>query len=260
MHYTKDQILEITKSVIGDKLANASMTDVQKAVDQLSKALGDTLEPKSIKGYEKEIMQAKEQVLNTSKRAFEAKMFTGTSGNLSVCIRKLNIVAITPTSVRYETMTIDDIVIIDLKGNVIEGKHGPSSEHRLHCMLYEAKPDIAAVVHTHSPYAAAFSVLGESIPPVLVEMIMFLGGEVPCAKLALQGTDEVGQTAVDAMGKGCSALIANHGVVVVGENINQAYVRAEYVEEGAQICTLASQNGEIKPIPDSMKQKLLSRM
>ncbi len=232
---------------------------MQQEKQQIFGAVKRAFEEK-IFSYMKEIQQAKKEVLDAAKNAFESKMFTGTSGNLSVCIRELDIVAITPTSVRYETMTVEDVVVIDLDGNVMEGRHGPSSEHRLHCMLYKAKPEISAVIHTHSPYATAFSVLGQEIPPILVEMVLFLGGAIPCARIAMQGTDEVGQTAVDAMGSGSCCLMANHGVVTVGKDIKEAYVRAEYVEEGAQICTIARQNGEVKPVPMDMQIKLIERL
>lgn len=204
------------------------------------------------------IQHAKQLVAEVAKRAFAAKLFAGTSGNLSICLREESVVAITPSSIRYETMTADDIVLIDLEANVIEGKHKPSSEHLLHLAFYNANPAVNSVVHTHSPYATAFAVNHKPIPLILLEMVPFLGGEVPVTSMERPGTPEVGIGAVAAMGDKAACLLGNHGVVAIGKDIEQAYIRAEYVENAAQIAILAHQNGDVNRVPEEMEHRMKS--
>ena len=191
--------------------------------------------------------EARNAVVSAAKNAFNAKLFAGTSGNLSIRIPEENLVAITPTSVRYETMTAEDIVLIDLDGEIVEGRYKPSSEWQMHLEVFRRMKTVNAVVHTHSPYATAFAVVHRHIPQVLIEMIPFLGGDVPLAEYAPPGTLELGKSVVRALGNdrfGC--LMANHGVLTIGETIDQAYLRAEYVEDAAKICAYAEGLG--KPI------------
>lgn len=206
-----------------------------------------------------EISVAKEKVLFWAKKAYDQMLFAGTSGNLSIFLPDQNVVVITPTSVRYETMQIEDLVIIDLRGIPIEGKHAPSSENPLHRAIYKA--GIAkSVVHTHSPYATSFSVNNTPIPLVLIEMIPFLGGEVPCVPVALPGTDELADKVVEGIRGKAACLMGNHGVITIGEDIETAFIRAEYAEDAAKICKLAMIGGSIKSIPAEMEEKMNLRI
>lgn len=200
------------------------------------------------------IEQAKKEVLEAAKKAFQAQLFAGTSGNLSIYIPEENAVVITPSSVRYEGMTIADIVVIDLDGKVLEGRHKPSSEHLLHLALYRGGEAVTSVVHTHSPYATAFAVNNKEIPLILVEMIPFLGGNVKVAPIAPAGSPEVGAGAVTAIEGRYACLLGNHGVVTIGTSIDEAYLRAEYVEDAAKICSLAMSNGEINLVPPEIEK------
>ena len=188
------------------------------------------------------IENLKQEIVDKSLQAFRAGLFAGTSGNMSTFLPEEKIMLITPTSVRYETMQADQIVEMHLDGEVLtDGK--PSSEWRLHAELYKAHPEIRAVFHTHSPYGTAFAVNHMAIPAVLIEAYFFLGGEIPCAKYATPGTPEVGIYAAEALGDKGGVLLANHGVVAVGTDLAQAYLRAEYIEDAAKIYTFAKQIG-----------------
>ena len=185
--------------------------------------------------------EIKETIVNMSKHAFEQKLFAGTSGNLS--IREGETVYITPSGIRYETMRPEDVMLIRLDGTILEGVHQPSSEWRLHAEIYKKYPEIGAIVHTHSPYATAFAVNRQSIPATLTEMFPFLGGEVACAPYAKPGTPEVGLYALPLLeGKG-GCLLANHGVLAVGRDMAQAYIRAEYIEDTARVYCIAKSVG-----------------
>ena len=122
--------------------------------------------------------EMKKTVLWHAKQAYKEKLFAGTSGNLSVYDREADVMAITPSSLHYGLMQEEDIVIMRLDGTIVEGSRKPSSEWQMHQVIYQNKPEVRAVVHTHSPYATSFAVNHKEIPVILVEMMLFLGGSV----------------------------------------------------------------------------------
>ncbi|MBO4991871.1 MAG: class II aldolase/adducin family protein [Firmicutes bacterium] len=185
------------------------------------------------------------EMVQICRDSFEQGLFAGTSGNLSVYVDADEVMLCTPTSVRYETMKPEDIVALKLDGTILEGHYKPTSEWQMHAEIYRQMPHIGAVFHTHSPYATSFAVVNKKIPYILIEMAPFLGGDVPCARFALPGTRELGVSAVEALTEsgrnGC--LLANHGVLAIGDNLAQARIRAEYVEDAAKIYHHALQVG-----------------
>ncbi|MEA5144361.1 MAG: class II aldolase/adducin family protein [Oscillibacter sp.] len=183
----------------------------------------------------KDKQKIREEMVALCLESFHEGLFTGTSGNLSVYLKEEGLMLITPTSVRYDVMRPEDIVLCDLEGNIAEGHLNPSSEWRMHAIVYKNYPDTGSVFHTHSPYATAFAVVHKAIPATLIETHFFLGGTVECAAYATPGTDGVGLNAVPALkGKG-GCLLANHGVLAVGMDMQQAKLRAEYIEDSAKI-------------------------
>jgi L-ribulose-5-phosphate 4-epimerase len=189
--------------------------------------------------------ELKEQMVDVCRNAFNNKLFAGTSGNLSVYLREEARMLITPTCVRYETMTADDIVVMNTDGTMVEGKYRPSSEWPMHGVIYEQCAEVNSVFHTHSPYATSFAVVRQAIPLILIEMMPFLGGEVYCARMEKPGSRELGLSAIEELKKGRNAcLLANHGVVAVGGSLAQSYIRAEYVEDAAKIYHHALQVAE----------------
>lgn len=195
------------------------------------------------------ISEMKQIVLETSKTAYGEKLFAGTSGNLSTYDSVSKLMAITPSSVDYLKMKIDDILVINLDGEIVEGTEKPSSEWRMHAAVYKNRPDIHAVIHTHSPYAAGFAVVNKAIPIALIEMVRFVGGDIPVAEFAMAGTEELGIVALKVLSNRKSCLLANHGVLTIGENITEAFKSAVYTEDAAKICTFAYLLGEIKLVP-----------
>ena len=190
-----------------------------------------------------QVSMLREEIVNRSLVAFRAGLFSGTSGNMSCWLPDQKLMLITPTSVRYEEMTPDQIVLMSLDGTVVEGALKPSSEWRMHAAIYENYPDVMAVFHTHSPYATAYAATRQTIPAILIEAHAFLGGDIRCADYATPGTKEVGLNAVPALWGRGGCTLANHGVLAVGDSLAQAYLRAEYVEDLAKIACIAKQIG-----------------
>lgn len=191
------------------------------------------------------IQQMRQTVWKWAVQSYAEKLFAGTSGNLSVYDREQGVMVITPTSIPYETITPEDMAVLRLDGERLEGAYRPSSEWRMHAAVYEAKPEVGAVLHTHSPYATAFAVNNRDIPVILIEMAAFLGGGVPLARFALPGTRAVGDEAVKVLEDRGGCLLANHGVLAVGKDLEQAHLRAVYIEDAAKICSIAMANGPI---------------
>lgn len=188
--------------------------------------------------------QLKQAVVDMTLRCYGESLFAGTSGNLSVYDRETGYMYITPSSYPYEKMTADDIMVITLDGEKADGRHNPSSEWRMHAAVYRAKPEVGALIHTHSPYATSFAVNRLPIPVILIEMVPFLGGDVPVCEFAIPGTDAVGDNAVAVLDDRYACLMANHGVLAIGADLEQAHIRAVYVEDAAKICSIAKSNGE----------------
>lgn len=201
----------------------------------------------------------KQDVLEYARRSYKQELFAGTSGNLSIYSKDDNLMVITPSSIPYETMSIEDIMVIDLDGNIIEGKNRPSSEWRMHATVYKNKPEVGAVIHTHSPYATSFAVSKETIPVVLIEMVPFLGGDIHVAGFGMPGTDAVGINAVAALEERNACLLESHGVLAVGPNLPRAHTCAIYTEDVAKIYHFAKCHGNANVISQDIVQAMLDR-
>ena len=204
-------------------------------------------------------MKIREELLEMSKRCYREALFAGTSGNLSYFDRATGEMYITPGSVPYETMREDELVRMTLDGQVLEGDRKPSSERRMHAEIYRQKPEVSAVIHTHSPYATSFAVNNRKLPVILIEMVPFLGGDIDVADFAIPGTVEVGTEAVKKLKDRYACLMANHGVLAVGSNLEQAHIRAVYAEDAAKIYSLALSNGDVKVIDDKYVRYMKER-
>lgn len=203
-------------------------------------------------------LDCKKQVLEYAQRCVRQALIAGTSGNLSL-LADDGAMVITPSGFDYMRMTAEDIMVIDLDGNILEGAHKPSSEWPMHAVIYKSDPAIRSIVHTHSPYATAFAVINEPIPVILVEMVFFLGGDIRVAPIAMQGTDAVGLGCTEALKGRGACLMQNHGAVSVGKDLPQAFRRTEYTEDAAKICHMAKAIGAPTLIPEDMVQELLNR-
>lgn len=204
-------------------------------------------------------MSIQSQLVQTAQRAYREKMFAATSGNLSVFDRESGKIYITPGSFPYEEMTPEDIMAIDLDGNILEGKHSPSSEWRMHAAIYRADKRVNAIVHTHSPYATAFAINHMRIPAVLYEMVFFLGGDIPVAEGAIPGTPEVGENCVPVLKERNGCLMANHGALAVGDTLDRAYTRAVYIEDAAKAYSIALTHGKTYEIGAEAENEIRAR-
>ncbi|HPF47208.1 MAG: class II aldolase/adducin family protein [Alphaproteobacteria bacterium] len=168
----------------------------------------------------------------------------GTSGNIS--IRVENGVLITPSSMAYEDMEPEDIMLLPgdgLSGEAV-GKHRPSSEWKFHVDIYHDRKDINSVVHTHSTYATALSMLRRDIPSVHYMIGVFGGDSIRCADYAHYGSAELSKNALVALKDRTGCLLGTHGMIACGGDLKQALWRAGELEALCQQYHLASQLGE----------------
>ena len=194
-------------------------------------------------------------VLAAAKDMLRRGLVEGTAGNISARRSDSNIV-ITPSSVDYADMTLDDLVLVDRYGSVLEAKdgRGPSTEMELHLACYRAFDDIGSVIHSHPVWATMFAVARQSIPACIDEFAVYCGGDIRCAEYAASGTPDVGHNAVKALQDRAAALIANHGLVAVGPRPDKVMHITALVERTAQIVWGARALGGPVPIPEDVNR------
>ncbi len=166
-----------------------------------------------------------------------------TSGNISGRDPDSGLVVIKPSGIAYDEMTPDDMVVVNLDGEVVEGHLKPSTDTATHLYVYRHRPDVQGIGHTHSAYASSFAALGWSIPAALTSSAM-LGGEVPCGGYAAIGGEQIGAEILRTIGAARVVLMQNHGVFTIGDSPRQAAKMAVEVEEVAKITHLAMLKGQ----------------
>ncbi len=197
------------------------------------------------------LQSLREQVYETAKQMVVDNLAYGAQGNVSAVDRESGLVAITPTAIPYAKMKVEDIVVIDLEGNLVDTRWRPTSETPMHLIFYQKRADVGAVVHTHAPYATLFGVIHEPIPVLLTEAATCLGAPVPVAPYCRPGTPELAQTVLEKMGAGVAVLLAQHGLLSVGTDLGQAYDTAMAAETSARLMIMIrSMNAKANPLPD----------
>lgn len=198
------------------------------------------------------------EIVQYGMRMVQAGLTTGTGGNLSRIDRKNARVAISPSGLAYDRMTAADVAVTHLSGTALEGRHAPSSELGFHLALYDCRPDIGAVLHTHSPYATTLACLGWEIPAVHY-LVGFAGLKVPVAPYATFGTDALARNVTDTIGEGNAVLLANHGLVAVGPSLPDAFTVAEEIEFVARIYFQTRCAGEPVVLSDAQMSEVLEK-
>ena len=189
-------------------------------------------------------LEEKKELVEYGKKMSAEGLSSGTSGNLSIYLKEEGVVLITPSGIGYFDTTPEDIVVMDLEGNIIEGSRKPSSEWHLHTLFYKNKPEARAVVHTHSKFCTTLATLRMPIKAVHYVIADAGTNEVPCAPYRRYGTEELVKVAVESAGESNAVLLANHGIVVCGKNLKSAYGLAKGMEYVAEIQVTAMSVGE----------------
>lgn len=184
---------------------------------------------------------------------------TGTGGNLSERIDE-NKFAISPSGIPYHDITPEMVLTLNVEGEVLDGDLKPSEETPIHSEIYRNRPEVGAVVHTHSPYASTFASLGQEIPPSHY-LISYIGHKIPLAGFRMPGSNELGKEAADALGEDYNAcLLQNHGVIAVGNTAEDAIETAQMVEFVSRIHYQAVSIGDPIMVPDEAIDELSEYM
>jgi len=191
--------------------------------------------------------EARDFICEIGRRAYARQFVAANDGNISFRLSENEVLA-TPTLVCKGFMKPHDIVKLDMEGNRIEGFMTPTSETKLHIGIYKERPDIRAVVHLHPPHATAFAISGVPVDKcVLPEVEIFLG-EVPLAEYRTPGTQDFLDSIRPYLADYCVMLLANHGVVALGRDLQEAYWRMEIVDAYCRMLILARQLGQVNKI------------
>ena len=200
----------------------------------------------------------KERLLYYGRKMLSQGLVSGSGGNLSILERRVDKVVITPSGVGYNDLQAADMVVCDRSGRILEGGLKPSSEMGFHLALYDQRSKINAVVHTHSVYATTLACLHMAIPAVHY-LVGFAGNKVPLAPYATFGTKALARSVVDAIGSANAVLLANHGLVAVGEALGAAFSVAEEIEFVARIYYQTLAVGDPKILSDNQMAEVLEK-
>jgi L-fuculose-phosphate aldolase len=204
------------------------------------------------KGTAEEI---KEELLWVAKDSLRNNLVHGTAGNFSARLPDGN-VALTPSSLPYDTMTLDDLVVCDLEGNTVEGTRQPTTEKMLHLACLSAYDDIHAVIHCHAKFCTMFALVHQPIVCAIEEVEAFVGGDVPVANYQFTGSQDLADEVSKWVGDRAAVLMANHGLLTVGKSPKDALKIANMVELTAEMMWGARRLGEVVPLPDSTRAKM----
>jgi L-fuculose-phosphate aldolase len=184
----------------------------------------------------------RKEIISTVQSFNETGLSVGKSGNLSARVKDGFL--ITPTGVSYDELEPEFIVGVDLNGNIISGQLKPSSEWPFHRAIYASRDEINAVIHVHSPYATGIACTHQDIPAFHYMVAIAGGDSIRCAPYATVGTEALSRNALEALTGHRACLLANHGMIALGENIQSAFSLAQEVETLARQYWISKQAGD----------------
>lgn len=202
------------------------------------------------------MQKERKEIIEYGKKLVEAGLTKGTGGNLSVFDRTQKLMAITPSGIDFFAIQEEDIVIMNLEGEVVEGHRIPSSEWNMHLIQYQKRQDIDAVIHAHTTYSTVLACLRQPLPATHY-MVAVAGKDVQVAEYATYGTKELAENAALAMQDRRAVLLANHGILAGANDLLNAFNIIEEVEYCAKIYCVARSMGEPIVLPEQ-EMKLMA--
>lgn len=190
-----------------------------------------------------DLSNKKEDIVNAGRDLFNKGILENNEGNISLRVSKKEELLITPTGNNYQTFTAEQVVHMKFDGTPLSTGKLPSTEAKMHVAVYESRPKVKSIIHTHSTYASMLSILRKNIPIIMEEQIIYLGGSIDISPYGEAHTDDISESALTALSYKNGALLANHGVIVCGKSIQNAIKNAELVEKFAKVYWGALQIG-----------------
>jgi L-fuculose-phosphate aldolase len=203
----------------------------------------------------KTLQTLRRELVEVGRRTYERGYVASNDGNISARIDE-NRVVITPTGVSKGFMKPDDMVVVNMDGQVIGGTKKPSSEVFMHLQVYKDRPDVNSVCHAHPPHATGFAVAGIPLDKCVLPEVIVALGNIPIVEYGTPGTEEFYKPVVKLLPDYDAFLLANHGALTIGVDILNAYHKMETLEHFAHIAFVAHQLGNITVLNDVQVEKL----
>lgn len=195
----------------------------------------------------------KQELIETARKMENYNLVKMSGGNVSLRMPN-DLVLVTPSAMSYDTMVIDDIVVVDLKGNIVEGKRRPTSDLKAILYILNNMPSVNAVIHTHQPNATAFSLIEDKLPVISTTMVDEVKGAVNVAPFTISSDEGMGIQTVKYAGDALCVILKNHGIMAYGKSLEQALSAAVYLEETCDIYLKAVSTG--KKIVELTKEQI----
>lgn len=207
------------------------------------------------------ILQVRADVAKLHELLVRYNLVIWTGGNISGRVPGADLFVIKPSGVEYDDLTPENMIVCDLDGVVVEGRHAPSSDTAAHAYVYRNMAHVNGIVHTHSTYATAWAARREAIPCVITGQADEFGGEIPVGPFAIIGDDSIGRGIVATLNghRSRAVLMANHGVFTIGKNPRDAVKAAVMAEDVARTVHIARQLGEPIAMPPAAIDSLFDR-
>lgn len=200
----------------------------------------------------------KVELVEGSKLIAQVGLVPLTQGNLSIRDPETGLIVVTPHDYPYDRMTVDDVVVVDLAGNVVEGTRAPSDETQVHLAVYEQRPEVMGIVHAEPVYTNALGVVHQPIATLHVGMAIDVGGAVPVMPFMNSGSRAFGYEMLKVMGDRNAVIWANHGMLAVGKSLKKAIHCTVMVEMTAKIQIMAQHLGDPVAIPEDILRGLIA--
>lgn len=196
--------------------------------------------------------QAREDVVLYCRRMQAERLVYWTAGNISTRVDDdPGLIAMTPTNTPYDTMRPEDVCIVRTDGSIVDGHREPTSEFPLHTLVYQRRPEVGGIVHTHSAAAMTMAALGWTLPPILTGFVEAAGGAVYTAPYARPGTAEMADFTAKALVDRGACFLRHHGLLAIGASLHHAFRAASVTEGAAEVYLRARAFGQVPELPEA---------
>lgn len=201
--------------------------------------------------------KSRDGIVEAGRLLYEKGWVAATEGNITIRLDEKRVLA-TPTGVSKGRLAAGDLIVTDLEGNRVAGRGQPTSEMSMHLAFYRARPDVGAVIHAHPPTATGFAAAGRALDQAVLPEVIVTLGPIPLAPYGQPGTPALARSLKPYLQRYDAVLLANHGVVTCGGDLQEALFRMETVEQFARIALVAELLGGARPLPRSEVRKLIA--
>ena len=200
---------------------------------------------------------SRRQVVEYCRRLLAERLVYYTAGNISTRVAgEPSLIAMTPASTPYDTLEPADICIVSVEGEIVDARLPPTSELPLHTLVYARRPEVGAIVHTHSPAAMTMANLGWTLPPILTGLVEAAGGDVRTAPYSRPATAEMADFTQEALRDRGACFLRFHGLVAVGASLPNAYQTAAVTEGACDVYLRLRQLGDVAELPQSEVERI----